>query len=135
VPSLIKRSNGIYYGVFSQSGKRVWRSTRSSKIIEAREIYASIQSEFKSWDKLTVITFRDTLLDLVEGQIAHSTAALYRQVLTKLSTIIGDMRLGRIQAYHIELFKSKRLKEVSATKVNIDYSVMFDRFGTTHTAC
>jgi integrase/recombinase XerC len=83
-----------------------------------------MQSEFTSWDKLTVITFRDTLLELIESQIASSTAALYRQVLTKLSTIIGDIRLGRIQPYHIELFKSKRLKMVSAIKVNIDYRTL-----------
>src|SRR6185369_9632787 len=124
MPCLIKRKNGVYYGVFCQSGKRVWRSTGTANLVAAESVYASLQKEFVSWDKLTISTFKALLLELTAGELANTTRALYSQTLNKFCSIVGDIRLKAVQPYHVELFKSRRLKEVSPTKVNIDFRTL-----------
>lgn len=56
--------------------------------------------------------------------MAKSTLRLYDQALRKFSEIVGDKPLRLVGPYDVECFTSKRLKEVSQTKVSIDFRTL-----------
>ena len=120
MPSLIKRPNGVWYGVFSHGGKRVWRSTSTRCEEEARSVFDDLSKEFVSWERLTLGSLQNELAGLVQGVLSPSTIGLYRQAFLSLIRIIGDRKLKAISPYHVEIYKSRRLSEVSPTKINID---------------
>ena len=122
--TLIERSNGIFYGIFSVRGKRVWRSTHSRSEDEARLSYEILCQEYASWHRLTILRFCGEHERVVEGTLATSTLRLYRHTLRKFAEIIGDRPLNSVTPYHVDLFKAKRLQEVSPTKVNQDFRTL-----------
>ena len=126
--TLIRRSNGVYYGVFPYRGKRVWRSTYSSTLEEATNIYHEMQKEFVCWDRLTLNQLHEQLQRLLKGSLSLSTLRLYEQAFRSFIRVIGDRRLRRVMPYHVETYKAKRLDEVSPTKVNIDLRTLHAAF-------
>jgi integrase len=85
--------------------------------------------DFTPPEKMTIMGFLRTLIELLDGSLASSTILLYEQSIRKLTEIIGDMPLEKMTPYHVELFKAKRLQEVSATKVSIDFRTLRAAFG------
>jgi len=124
MPSLIRRHNGIYYGVFSYEGNRIWRSTGVRDETEARLVISELSKQFISWKSVTLIGFRDMLGELLEGTLAPTTIAIYRVAFTRFADSVGNLQMSSVQPYHIELFKSKRLKQVSAVKVSIEFRTL-----------
>lgn len=106
--------------MFSQRGRRVWRSTSTRCEEEARSAFDGLSREFVSWERLTLSSFQNELTGLVQGILSPSTIGLYDQAFRSLIRIIGDRKLKSINPYHVEIYKAKRLLEVSPTKVNID---------------
>ncbi len=124
MPSLIQRHRGIWYGIFSYEGKRIWRSTETSCKEDAEQIVESLSKEYVSWRNLTILQYRDQLLNLLEGDLARGTLQLYGQALSKFAKIVGDRSLRSLSPYHVEFFKSERFKQVSPTKVSIDFRTL-----------
>ena len=60
--SLIRRNNGVYYGVFAVRGKRVWRSTGARTPEEAATAYREFSRQYDSWKGLSIVGFRDELI-------------------------------------------------------------------------
>ncbi len=123
MPCLISR-NGIFYAVFSYHGKRVWRSTYSRDREEALQRMRDLSGEFISWKRITILDLRNELLKLLPGQLAPATLSAYDLALTHFSKVIGNKLLRTVSAYDIELFKSERLKQVSATTVAINFRTL-----------
>jgi site-specific recombinase XerD len=119
--SIIQRKNGVWYGVFSHQSKRVWRSTNTRSYEEAKGIVQSMEKEYVNWRHMTVAKFRVQLTDILRGQLQDSTIKLFDQALKKFAELAGDKLLRSVGAYDVERFKSLRLKQVSATKVAIDF--------------
>ncbi|MGA3244371.1 MAG: site-specific integrase [Bacteroidota bacterium] len=119
--SIIQRKNGVWYGVFSYRGKRVWRTTGTRSSEEAKSIVQSMEKEYVTWKNVTVGKFRVQLTDILKGQLQDSTIALFDQALRKLAELVGDKLLRSVGPYDVERFKSQRLKQVSATRVAIEY--------------
>jgi len=119
--SIIRRKNGVFYGVFSFKGRRVWRSTGTHSCEEAKSIVHSMEGDFVTWKKVTVGIFREQLTEILKGQLQDSTIALFDQALKKLAELVGDKLLRSVGPYDVERFKSLRLKQVSATRVAIEY--------------
>src|SRR5713101_886612 len=124
MPSLIKRYNGIYYAIFSWEGKRIWRSTGMKNENQAREILGRLSQQYLSRRTMTVLEFCETLIELLEGTLRPTTILLYKQTLTKFAAVVSDLSLKSIQPYHIDLFKARRLKQVSPVKVSIDFRTL-----------
>jgi integrase len=127
--SLIKRSNGVFYGVFTVKGKRVWRSTGSLSLEDAQQRYAELSRDFAPVDRLTILEFRESFLPLLEGRLAPATLRLYDSALRKFAEVLGNRKLRAITALDVESFLAKRLQEVSPSKVNIDFSTLKAAFG------
>ena len=121
---LMKRSNGFFYGIFWVHGKQVWRSTGCQDREEALVVYEDLRNEHESIDRITILKFRKLLLELLDGKLAPATVALYSNALQKFAEIVGDIRLSRATALHVEKFISGRLKKVSVTKVNMDFRTL-----------
>jgi integrase len=121
---LIQRSNGIWYGVFSGGGKRIWRTTGTTCRDEALVIVESLGREFISPRKMKILQFRDILVPLVQGELAPGTVKLIMAGFTSFARIIDDIPIRAVTPYHVEKFKSTRLQEVSAVKVSIDFRAL-----------
>lgn len=122
--SLIQRTNGVYYGVFSQAGKRVWRSLSTRSLEEAQNVYALISREFVSHKKITVLELRKYLREVLVGTVAPGTVEIYDRALVALARTIGDRPLKSINVFQVDSFKAKRSKEVSLTTVNIEFRTL-----------
>lgn len=124
VGSLIQRANGVYYAVFSQGRKRVWRSMNTRSYEEAVIAYEEIGSEFVSYKKTTVLQFRTHLLGVLEGTVSKGTLELYDRSLRSLSKTLGDRPLKTLNVFQVDQFKARRKKVVSATTVNIEFRTL-----------
>ena len=122
--SLIRRENGFYYGIFPQNGKRVWRSTHVRSLDEAKEVFVELSKEYVSYKRMTILEFRIHLLNVLNGTLAPATVDLYDQALRKMAELIGNRLLRSITVYQVEEFKAKRIKQVSSTKVNMDFRTL-----------
>jgi len=120
--SLIKRSNGIYYSITYVNGRRVWKSTGTQSrskallLLERKEVDAS-----KKPDILTLEQFRTPLFGYLKANLAPTTVMLYNAAFKNFSRIAGDLTLTRYRPMMIEEYKIKRITEVSAVKVNIEF--------------
>ena len=119
--SIIQRKSGVWYGVFSYQGRRVWRTTGTRSFEEAKSRVRAMEKDYVNWNHITVLKFRAQLLDILRGQLQDSTVALFDQALRKFAELIGDKLLRSVGPYDVERFKSLRLREVSAQKVAIDF--------------
>jgi integrase len=119
--SLIKTKGGIYYGVFCHRGKRVWRTMGTRDPEEARRVFEVTAKEFVTWDRLTLVGFQKEILEMVEGKIGGRTHLLYTHSVREFIRIVGNRPLKSVNPYHIERFMARRLKEVSAVRVNIEF--------------
>jgi integrase len=124
MPSLIQRSNGIYYGIFTEKGRRKWRSTYTNDKVEASTIFSEMCLEYQVFRKQKLSQFRDCMLVLLKGDLAGTTLALFSGVMNKFITIVGDLEIRKLTPYHIEIYKSKRLQDVSPVKVSIDFRTL-----------
>ncbi len=118
---LIQRKNRIYYGVFSDRGRRVWESTGCRDRAEAEAVYDEQCREHNQWRGITISKYRDMLVELLAQQLSSSTLSLYRSAFTSLATIVGDLRLAKLSAFHAQKFQSGRLNQVSNTRVSIEF--------------
>jgi len=121
---IIKRPSGIYYGVYSYKGKRVWRSTRARTHEEAIHIVNRIGIKYESWKNLTILQLQANLLDVLEGTLAPGTLQIYKNALKMFAEVLDDLYLMSITPYHIEKFKSARLKQVSPQMVSIEFRTL-----------
>ncbi|HUL43734.1 MAG TPA: site-specific integrase [Bacteroidota bacterium] len=63
-------------------------------------------------------------LEYAQTNFAGSTVLLYEQAIRKFISLIGDYPVKSYSVQDVELFKKKRLEQVSAVKTNIDFRTM-----------
>jgi len=124
---LFRRSNGVYYHVTCQKGKRIWRSTGKRNRLEAEKFLRNValEGQNKADKESRGITFSEFVArwrTYAETSFAPSTIRLYNESIRNLVRIVGDRELRSYTALDIEKFKANRLVEVSPTKTNIDFS-------------
>jgi integrase len=110
--------------VFSHAGKRVWRSTGTSVLEEAEQVFAELSTDYVSHKKLTIMQFREYLINLFEGDYAPGTLDIYARALKSLANTIGDRPIKSVNVLQVDTFKSRRRKEVSDTTVNIEFRTL-----------
>lgn len=122
MPTLIKRSNGIYYVILTDDhGRRKWISTGERK-------------QSLALNKLDHLALRDTavekrltLEEFYREFIAYSTAVLssasigiYERAFKKFIESVGSIPLRAVSQRHVDLFKAKRLGEIRKVTLNIE---------------
>ena len=122
MPSLFRRSNGIYYVVAPDpNGKRRWISTgEMTKSAAIRKLTSIDLSAEKQTRSPSLSQFNDQFMKFAPDIYSVGTVGIYSKSLSAFQQCIGDKRLDRIEGREIDRFKQLRLEEVSSVTLNID---------------
>jgi len=120
-PFLFKRSNGIWYIVFTQDGRRRWKSTECTDKKEARKQL----NEFKRLAKptrrqTTLADFREEFLPYARTNYASSTLNIFRRALDHLQQAANTCGLNSLTPRHLDICKTRRLNQVGPITVNME---------------
>jgi integrase len=122
MPTLLKRSNGVYYVVSTDhEGRRKWVST--GQRLKSSAIRALAEKAPRSPKVPKSLPIEEFFRDFLEyGQNVYSPENLqvYRRAFRGFIRHIGNVRLNALSQRHVDTFKTKRLGEVSRVTVNIE---------------
>ena len=122
MPTLFKRSNGIYYIVTDgNNGSRRWISTGErlkSKALKQLASHANSPEPPHKSPSLSI--FARHFNASVSTFLAQGTLDIYNKSMKAFLSIVGDQEISSITAWHIDLFKQRRLGSVSPATLNID---------------
>ncbi len=122
MPTLFKHSNGIYYIVLvDKDGKRRWISTNER--VKSKAIKRLLAIEDLPKRRITnkeLKQFIDDFLDYATKIYSSGTVDIYKKSLRAFLRQTGDIHLSTVNARHIDMFKAKRLEEVSPVTLNIE---------------
>ena len=130
---LFKRSNGVYYAIFTDEfGRRKWISTKEDTKQAALKKLPEISERKK--EKLPRITllakFFCDFTAYAKGVYLPETLSIYNRALRKFLEITDDRLLPLVSARHVDQFKAKRLQEVAPVTVNIELRSLKAAFNT-----
>ena len=130
MPTLFKRSNGIFYIVTDgKDGRRRWISTGERTRSEAAkrlEAYEDKPEKDKQSKRLSA--FINEFLSRVSSFYSQGTLGIYRHALRSFLSAVGDLRLGSVCPELIDLFRQRRIKEVSPITLNINLGALRSAF-------
>ncbi|MBF8293845.1 MAG: integrase family protein [Bacteroidetes bacterium] len=140
MPTLFKRSNGIYYILFREGGKAKWVSTGQRGKTLALEVLMNYgknnslsnteQGKPLSTPPLTLAKFIHEFLSFASTNYSAKTSQMYEVTLKKLAAFVGDIFVTSITAKDIDVFKVSRLKWISPVSVNIELRTLRTAFYT-----
>ncbi len=118
---LFQRKNGVYYVVWCENRKRVWRSTRTHDEEEARRVRDQIMAaRARANERRFLSGCVREYLGFVKTNLSPSTLTIYRPTLQRLVSVLGDQLVAHIDPRAIERYKELRAASVSPTTVNIE---------------
>ena len=130
MPTLFKRSNGIYYTSTIEQGKRRWRSTgEKHKDLALKKIFSS-QKSIPEVQSTSLKTFISQFLEYAQGVYSEGTVEIYKKSLARFFSHAGNLSLSCISERHIDMFEVSRLKEISAITLNIELRTLRAAFYT-----
>jgi len=116
---LYKRSNGIYYLGFLVNGKRQWKSTGARTKSDALKSATNFHDLIDAKPKQVLLTkFMDDFLPFARTNYSRKTADFYRFSFSKLHAMFGDVTLPSLSMWHLDHYRTERLKDVSGHTVN-----------------
>ena len=121
MPTIVKRSNGVYYQVTCLGGRRIWRSTGARSMSEAKKIIKEGVTRAESRPDLTVTQLATQFFPYAQTNFAASTVELYKAAIKTFVRLLGDHLLRSYTTPDIERFKTVRARQVSAVRVNIEF--------------
>jgi len=131
MPTLLKRSSGIYYILFEEEGKRRWKSTgktRKSDALNELLTFEKLRSSYKP--RTTLQVFIKDFLSYAQVTFSAKTLELYKLALRHFYSTVGNKLLTSITARDVDLYRTIRLKEVSPVTVNINLRSLRAAFST-----
>ena len=118
---LFKRPNGIWYILYTVDGRKKWKSTgctdRGSALKKLSEFEKPAKPKPTS---STFSSFVSEFLAFAKSTYAKSSVTIFTLCLRHLQAMAGDCHLSAITPRHVDLYKSNRLRQVSATSVNVE---------------
>ncbi len=131
MPTLFKRSNGIYYISFEEEGIRKWKSTGQTRKPAALKELLTFEKLRKSYKPRTTLqSFITEFLAYAEVTFASKTLELYRIALRHFHSTVGNKLLTSITARDVDRFRIQRSTEVSPVSVNISLRTLRAAFST-----
>jgi len=131
MPSLFRRSNGIYYICYEDEGKRRWKSTNQSHKADAlRELFQfeKLRQEYKT--RTLLESFIKDFLAHTEVTWSQKTLEIYKRALHRFHHLVGNKLLTSITPKEVDLYRAARAKEVAPVSVNIDLRALRAAFST-----
>jgi site-specific recombinase XerD len=127
---LFKRSNGYYYLVYEEDGRRKWKSTGTRLRTEAFRALTDFKSLLKSRFKTPLLSeFRRDFIAFAELNHAKTTRDLFAFSLSILQRLCGDLPLNSYNLRHIDIYKAQRVCVVSPVSVNVEMRALRSAFG------
>jgi integrase len=123
MPTLFKRSNGIYYSIVTDpSGQRKWHSTgKRTKGAALESLRTRPTVVLVSIPRKNLSDFRDKFLEYARQLYTPGNLDVYRRSFGSFLNSIGDIPIASVNARSVDSFKVKRLGEhVSKTTINIE---------------
>lgn len=122
MPTLFKRSNGIYYYVLTDnSGKRHWISTgQRSRSLAKSFLQQHAEKQSPNTHDIRFDEFVKELIPFASSVYSPGTVDIYSKSLKHLRRVVGNTRLKEVNHRHVDIFTILRLKEISATTVSIE---------------
>jgi integrase len=133
MPSLFKRSNGIYYAVISDdAGGRRWVSTGETRKAPALKQLVSISAapQHAQFKKKRILEFFDELKEYGDAVYSKENLAIYQRAFDNFIPGVGNVLLGSVTQRQIDNFKATRLKSVKAVTVNLELRTLRSAFYT-----
>ena len=128
---LFKRSNGMYYILYEDNGKRKWKSTGQTQQAAALNTLlhfdGSPQTERLS---ATLSTFSKDFLSYAKVTFAPRTFEIYKSVLAQTLRLLGDRPLGSFTPRDADMYRVQRLSKISPVSVNIELRTLRAAFST-----
>ena len=131
MPSLFRRSNGIYYICYEDDGKRRWKSTNQTHRADAlKELFQfeKLRDQYKTRTPLE--SFIKDFLAHTEVTWSQKTLEIYKRALQRLHLLVGNKLLTSITPKEVDLYRAARAKEVAPVSVNIDLRSLRAAFST-----
>jgi integrase/recombinase XerD len=126
---LFKRENGFYYIVSLRGRRRKWESLRTRSEEQARKVFDERMEEEEARRVMRFSFFSKEFLERGQMQYKGNTLVIYRAAFRNFERLVGDKALRRIGPMDVERFKAARLKEVSASSVNVEFRSLRAAFG------
>jgi hypothetical protein len=126
--SLYKR-NGVWYAAFVLDGRRVCRSTKTTRKPDALRFLSQFHD---TPPKPRVASFSGFLQDFLafsQSNHAPSSYRCYKRVCKDFLSFVGSVPLDAIRPVDIEKFKIARLKTIKPVSVNIELRMLKAAFG------
>jgi integrase/recombinase XerC len=131
LPTLFKRSNGIYYFAYEEKGRRRWRSTGERIKALARKVLADFEDGISQpRGRVLLSEFETEFLVYAQSEYRQSTVALYKRTLSYFRANVGDIWLRSITPREADLYKASRVENVSSATVNIELRTLRAAFYT-----
>jgi integrase len=122
MPTLLKRSNGVYYAIVSDGhGHRRWVSTGKRIRSQALKVFAErSQTAPRSVHGKPIEQFFREFLDYGQNVYAPENLQVYRRAFHGFIRHIGNIKTDAVSQRHVDTLKSKRLGEVGPVTVNME---------------
>lgn len=133
MPTLIKRSNGIFYAILSdEHGRRKWVSTREKTLSHAikRVSELALLSPDAPISSVTLKKYYSDFTDSATSSYSKETLGIYKRAFDNFISVVGDLELCRITQRHIDLFKNRRLGKIRPVTLNIELRTLRAAFYT-----
>lgn len=118
---LFKRSNGYYYLLYVQDGRKRWKSTGAERKAGALKALSSFRDLIKRKPQSTSLArFVQEFLSFTRTNYAPPTVEIYQRALGGLMELFPGILLNALTPQHLDRYKSKRISEVSPVSVNIE---------------
>jgi len=118
---VFKRSNGFYYILFEEGGRRRWKSTGANRKADALKALSSFRDLLKKKPpSVTLDKFVQEFLEFARTNYSPATVEIYHRSLTGLMEIAQGTLVGTLTAQHLDRYKTKRITEVSPVSVNME---------------
>jgi hypothetical protein len=112
--SLYKLSKEIYYIGYYDDGKRKWKSTGTTIKTEALKALTHVKDLIGETNKPKMLSeFITAFMEYAEKTYSPKTMPMFRKALQHLSALTGNIRISAITPFHVDLYKTKRIDEVS----------------------
>jgi hypothetical protein len=123
MPSLFKRSNGIYYAVISDdAGGRRWVSTGETRKVPALKQLVSISAAppHARIKKKRILEFFDELKEFGDTVYSKENPAIYQRAFDNFIPCVGNVLMDSVTPRQIDYFKAARLKSVKPVTVSLE---------------
>lgn len=136
--TLFRRSNGKYYIVYEDAGKRKWKSTGVSRQKDAIDQLLSFEASRSPQQAIsptpsastTLGAFINDFIPYAKVTFSPRTVEIYVRTFERLLTFAGDRPLQSITPRDGDTFRTQRIGAVSAISVNIEIRTLRAAFAT-----